>query len=175
MSLTVYLSITDSFFLWGSQSKRLIYVDAIFVSRSYILWASWPGLFQQNRWQLHNFLFPWTDEYRFLEPQMTICVFSTNDHSIVCYHARFVFVGTFKKSVTIPATILYVIYSLWILSWSFPPINPSGAFANFFSVTSTCCRSYHYRIFRKLCLQKATLKVQQSPLLHHFAIAHTHF
>ena len=32
MSLTVYLSITDSFFLWGSQRKRLIYVDAIFVS-----------------------------------------------------------------------------------------------------------------------------------------------
>ena len=32
ISLTVYLSITDSFFLWGSQRKRLIYVDAIFVS-----------------------------------------------------------------------------------------------------------------------------------------------
>jgi len=32
MSLTVYLSIADSFFLWGSQRKRLIYVDAIFVS-----------------------------------------------------------------------------------------------------------------------------------------------
>ena len=34
MSLTVYLSITDSFFffLWGSQRKRLVYVDAIFVN-----------------------------------------------------------------------------------------------------------------------------------------------
>jgi len=32
MSLTVYFSITDSFFLWGSQRKRLVYVDAIFVS-----------------------------------------------------------------------------------------------------------------------------------------------
>jgi len=32
ISLTVYLSITDFFFLWGSQRKRLIYVDAIFVS-----------------------------------------------------------------------------------------------------------------------------------------------
>jgi len=32
ISLTVYLSVTDSFFLWGSQRKRLIYVDAIFVS-----------------------------------------------------------------------------------------------------------------------------------------------
>ena len=32
ISLTVYLSITDSFFLWGSQRKWLIYVDAIFVS-----------------------------------------------------------------------------------------------------------------------------------------------
>jgi len=31
ISLTVYLSITDSFFLWGSQPKRLICVDAIFV------------------------------------------------------------------------------------------------------------------------------------------------
>ena len=32
MSLTVYLSITDSFFLWRSQRKRLVYVGAIFVS-----------------------------------------------------------------------------------------------------------------------------------------------
>jgi len=32
ISLTVYLSITVSFFLWGSQRKRLIYEDAIFVS-----------------------------------------------------------------------------------------------------------------------------------------------
>jgi len=32
MSLTVYLSITDSFFLRGSQRKRLVYVDASFVS-----------------------------------------------------------------------------------------------------------------------------------------------
>ena len=30
--LTLYLSITDSFFLWGSQRKRLICVDAIFAS-----------------------------------------------------------------------------------------------------------------------------------------------
>ena len=30
--LTVCLSTTDSFFLWGSQSKRLIYVGAILVS-----------------------------------------------------------------------------------------------------------------------------------------------
>jgi len=32
MSRTVYLSITESFFLWGSQLKRLVYVDAIFVN-----------------------------------------------------------------------------------------------------------------------------------------------
>jgi len=32
MSLTVYLSIIYSFFVWGSQRKRLVYVDAIFVS-----------------------------------------------------------------------------------------------------------------------------------------------
>ena len=32
ISLTVYLSIIDSFILWGSQLKRLINVDAIFVS-----------------------------------------------------------------------------------------------------------------------------------------------
>jgi len=32
ISLPLYLSITDSFFVWGSQSKQLIYVDAIFVS-----------------------------------------------------------------------------------------------------------------------------------------------
>jgi len=32
-------------------------------------------------------------------------VFSTNDHSVVCYHNRFVFVDTFhKKAVTNPAT-----------------------------------------------------------------------
>jgi len=35
---------------------------------------------------------------------MTIFVFSTNHHSIVCYHTRFVFVGTFKKAVTNPTT-----------------------------------------------------------------------
>ena len=54
--------------------------------------------------------------------------FSTNDDSVVCYHARFVFVGTFKKAVTILTTKFCVIYSLWIWSWSFPPTNPSGAF-----------------------------------------------
>ena len=32
MSLSEYLSITDTFFLWGSQRKQLVYVDAIFVS-----------------------------------------------------------------------------------------------------------------------------------------------
>jgi len=40
----------------------------------------------------------------FLEPRMTIFVFSTNDHSVVCYHTRFVFVDTFKKVVTNPKT-----------------------------------------------------------------------
>jgi len=35
---------------------------------------------------------------------MTIVVFSANDHSVVCYHDRFVFVGAFKKVVTNPAT-----------------------------------------------------------------------
>jgi len=103
--------------------------------------------FSMNRW------------IPFLEPRRTMLVFSANDQSVVCYHARFVFVRTFKKAVTIPATKFCVIYSLWILSWSLPPTNPSGAFVNFFSVTSTGCRSDHYRIFRKLCLQKATLKV----------------
>jgi len=29
MSLTVYLSVTDSFFVWGSHRKCLIYIDAI--------------------------------------------------------------------------------------------------------------------------------------------------
>jgi len=62
---------------------------------------------------------------------MTISVFSTNDHSVVCYHARFVFVGTFKKAVTIPATKFCEIYSVWILSWSFSPTSPSGTFVNF--------------------------------------------
>jgi len=70
----------------------------------------------------------------FLEPRMTISVFPTNDHSVVCYHARFVFVGTFKQTVTIPATKFCVIYSLWILSWSFSPTNPSGAFVICFLV-----------------------------------------
>jgi len=47
----------------------------------------------------------------FFEQRMTISVISTNDHRIVCYHARFVFVGTLKKAVTIPATKFCVIYS----------------------------------------------------------------
>jgi len=101
MSLTAYLSINDSFFLWGSQRKRLVYVDAIFVSvdvPTLYIWASWLGLFRLNRWQLHNFLFPSTDGYRFLEPRMTIFVFSANDHSIVCYHTRFCFRRCFEKS-----------------------------------------------------------------------------
>jgi len=103
MSLTAYLSIPDYFVLWGSQRKRLVYVDAIFASvdvpMSYTL-SLLTRFIPLNRWRLHNFLFPWTDEYRFLEPRMTIFVFSTNDHSVVCYHNRFVFVDTFKKVVT---------------------------------------------------------------------------
>jgi len=35
---------------------------------------------------------------------MTIFVFSINDHSVVCYHTRFVFADTFIKVVTNPAT-----------------------------------------------------------------------
>ena len=101
MSPTVYLSITDSFFLWGSQRKRLVYVDAIFVSVDvpmlYTL-SFLTRLFRLNRWRLHNFLFPWTDEYRFLEPRMTIFVFSTNDRNVVCYHTRFCFCRHFQKS-----------------------------------------------------------------------------
>jgi len=188
MLLIVYLSITDYFFLWGSQRKRLIYVDAIFVSivaPMLCSWTSWLGLFQLNRWQLHNLLFPWTNEYRFLEPRMAIFIFSTNDHSVVCYHTCFVFVGTFTKTVTNPATNFVavtnqclalehfcLIYSLWVLSWSFSPTSPSGAFVKLFSVTSTSCRSDHYPISRKLCLQKATLRFSG-----HFACAcaHTHF
>jgi len=34
---------------------------------------------------------------------MTIFVFSTSDHSVICDHACFVFVGTLKKVVTNPA------------------------------------------------------------------------
>ena len=173
MSLTVYL--TGSFFLWGSQRKRLVYVDAMFVSVDvpmlYTL-SLLTGLFRQNRWRLHNFLFPWTDEYRFLEPRMTIFVFSTNDHSIVCYHTRFRFVDTFKKSGHKPndnvlqpwqtnvwRSNVCVIYSVWVFSWKFSPSSPSGAFVKLFSVTSTSCRSDHYPIFGKLCLQKATPKL----------------
>jgi len=58
MSLTVYLSTTDSFFLRRSQRKRLIYVDAIFVSVVTPMLYTGLGLFRLNRWQLHNFHFP---------------------------------------------------------------------------------------------------------------------
>ena len=135
ISLTAYLSITDSFFLWWSQRKRLIYVDAIFVSVVAPILYTLSLLtrfiptkpmsvtqlpFSMNRW------LPF-----FLEPRMTISVFSTNDHSVDCCHARFVFPGTLKKAVTIPVTEFCVIYRLRILLWSFSPTSPSGAFVNF--------------------------------------------
>ena len=67
----------------------------------------------------------------FFKSQMTISVFSTNSHSIVCYHARFVFVGTLKKSGRNPRDKVLRNLQPWILSWSFAPTSPSGAFANF--------------------------------------------
>jgi len=107
MSLTGYLNITDSFLLWGSQRKRLIYVNAIFVS------AVAPMLYSLSL--LTRFIptkliavtqpplsmNPWIPFFRTV---MTIFVFYTNDHSVVCDHARFVFGGIFKKMVTNPAT-----------------------------------------------------------------------
>ena len=107
MLLSGYLNITDSFFSWGSQRKRLIYVNAIFVS------AVAPMLYTLNL--LTRFIpteliavtqpplsmNPWIPFFRTV---MTIFVFYTNDHSVVCDHARFVFGGIFKKMVTNPAT-----------------------------------------------------------------------
>jgi len=107
-ALTVYLSITDSFFLWGSQRKWLIYTDAIFVSvvepMSYTLNLLTRFIPTKLMAVTQLPFFPWTDEYRLLESRMTILVFSTNDNSVVCYHTRLVFEGTFEKVVTDPAT-----------------------------------------------------------------------
>ena len=190
MSLTVYISITDSFFLWGSQRKRLIYVDAIYVSivapmlhtlsllTRFILTKPmvvtqlpfsmnrWIPFFQNRKWQY-------------------LCFLQTTMALIFFYHTRFDFVGTFKKAVTNPATkfcsrdkpmfgarTFYVIYRLWVLSWSFSPPSPSGAFVKLSSVTSTSYRSDHYPIFRKLCLQKAMLKVLQPPLAALYLCTH---
>jgi len=80
---------------------------------------------------------------------MTISVFSTNDHSVVCYHARFVFVGNFKKAVTIPATKFCVIYSLWILSCISYRISFIQMILTVwlsFVVTSHCIRCYVLRM-----------------------------
>ena len=89
ISLTVCLSITDSYFLWGSQRQRLIYVEAIFVGVvAPMLYTSslltrfiltkpmavtqlpfsmkrWIPLFSNSEWQYLSFL------------QMTIGLFVT--------------------------------------------------------------------------------------------------
>ena len=101
MSLTVYLSITDSFFLWRSQRKRLVYVGAIFVSVDVPMLYTLSLLtrfiptkpmavtqlpFSINRW------------IPFFRTTNENIVFSANDHSIVCYHTRFCFRRCFEKS-----------------------------------------------------------------------------
>jgi len=78
---------------------------------------------------------------------MTIFVLSTNDHSVVCDHAHFVFVGTFKKAATNPAskfcnrvTPMFgarkFLRNLQFVSFVmiFFPTSPSGAFVKLFSV-----------------------------------------
>jgi len=177
------------FFLWGSQRKQLIYVDAIFVSivaptlfTSSLLTqfiSTKPIAVTQLPFSMNRLIpFLRNHEWQHLSfLQMTIA-------SFVIIPVLFSY--TFKKAITTRKFCnrdkpmfgpwnFCVIYSVRVFSWSFSPTSPSGAFAKLFSVTSTSCRSNHYPIFGKLCLERATLKVEQPPLLHHFTLEHINF
>ena len=166
MSLTVYLSVTESFFVWGSQRKCLIYVDAIFVTVVAPMLYTLSLLIRfipTKPMAVTQLLCSMNRRMPFLKPRMSIFVFSTNDHGVVCYHNRFCFRRHFflKKCpqtlrhsfATVPNQCLALkkfcaFYSVWVMSWSFSPTSPSGAFVTLFSVTSTRCRSDYYPIFR---------------------------
>ena len=186
ISLSVYLSVIDSFFLWGSQRKRLSYVDAIFVSvvatMLYIL--SLLTRFIPTKpmvvIQLPLSMNRWIPFFR--SANDNICLFNKRPWGCLLSY-QFCFRRYFKKSGHKPhfaavtnqclaLEIFYAIYSLWVLSWSFSPTSPSGAFVKLSSVTSTSCRSDHYPIFRKLYLQKATMKVLQPPLASLYLCTH---
>jgi len=162
ISPTVNLSITDSFFLWGSQRNPLIDVETIFVSVVALMLYTLSLLtrfipekpmavtqlpFSMNRWMRF-----------FRTANNNICLFYKSPQRCLL-SCLFCFRRYFQKSGHNPRN--KVLHNLQLVNFvmKFFSNQSFWCVCKFFSVTSTGCRSDHYRIFRKLCLQKATLKV----------------
>jgi len=73
---------------------------------------------------------------------MTIFVLSTDDHSVVCDDARFVFVGTLKKAATNPASKF---------SSHDKPIFGAGKFLSNLQLVNFVVKFFSNQSFRCVC------------------------